>query len=289
MIGRLRRAVDWRMRAVTDRLDAIAARVEAGAEDTAELRRSVDALQPLLRAVVEEESANRRRLLALRDTAAHDEPYTTADPLVSVTIATRDRPQLLCERALPSILAQTHSHLEVVVVGDAAAAEVGAAVAALGDARVRYANLSQRITAHPDPLRHWLVGSAMARNEATRLALGSWTLSFDDDDHLRPDAIAVLLELARESRAEVAYGGFAQHFPDGHAENHVAFPPRQGEFGWQGALVHGGLSFFGRELIAADLGVPGDAYLLRRMLRAGVRFAALERPVWDYHPSHLRG
>jgi glycosyltransferase involved in cell wall biosynthesis len=289
VIRRLRRAADWRMRAVIGRLDAIAARVEAGAEDTAELRRQVDALHPLLRAVVEEESGNRRRLLALRDTEAHDEPYTTEDPLVSVTIATRDRPGLLCERALPSILAQTHEHLEVVVVGDGAEAEVGAAVAALGDPRVRYANLSQRITAHPDPGRHWLVAGAMARNEATRLARGSWTLHFDDDDHLRPDAIAALLELARGARAEVAYGGFAQQCGDGRVEEHVAFPPREGEFGWQGALVHGGLRFFGRELIAADLGVPGDAYLLRRMLRAGVRFAALQRPVWDYYPSGLRG
>jgi hypothetical protein len=105
---------------------------------------------------------------------------------------------------------------------------------------------------------------------------GSWVLHFDDDDALRPDAIATLLELARGSRAEVAYGGYAQHRPAEANPTHGAFPPREGEIGWQGALVHGGLRFFERELVAADLGVPGDAYLLRRMLRTGVRFVVFD-------------
>jgi hypothetical protein len=56
-------------------------------------------------------------------------------------------------------------------------------------------------------------------------------------------------------------------------------------FGWQGALQHAGLGFFERELHAAHYALSGDAYLLRRMLRAGVRFSMLERVVWDYHPS----
>ena len=52
-------------------------------------------------------------------------------------------------------------------------------------------------------------------------------------------------------------------------------------------LVHGGLRFFERELVAADLDLPGDAYLLERMLRAGVRFAMLDGIAWDYFPSTL--
>ena len=67
----------------------------------------------------------------------------------------------------------------------------------------------------------------------------------------------------------------------------IAFPPTEGRFGFQGALLHRGLAFFERELVAAYLGVPGDIFLLRRMLRAGVRFALLEQIVWDYFPSRL--
>jgi hypothetical protein len=127
----------------------------------------------------------------------------------------------------------------------------------------------------------------MARNEATRRARGQWILHFDDDDHLRPDAVSSLLAAARERRAEVAYGGYEEHHPDGKERIAIGFPPALGCFSWQGALMHSGLRFFERELIAAALELPGDMYLLERMLRAGVRFAAREEIVLDYFPSTL--
>jgi hypothetical protein len=280
MRGRLKRALDWRLRAVTSRLDTVHSQIR-------QVEERLDSLAAVLRAIVGEEAENRRRLFALRADEAYEAAYADASPLVSITLATRDRPELLITRALPSILAQTHTNLEVLIIGDAAPPEVAEALAAIGDRRVTYTNLSQRIAAHADPDRHWLVGSTMARNEAARRAQGRWLLHFDDDDHLRPEAIASLLALARDQRAEVAYGGFEQHHPDGGLERRLAFPPRLGSFGWQGALVHGGLRFFERELVAADLDLPGDAYLLERMLRAGVRFAMLDGIVWDYFPSTL--
>jgi Glycosyl transferase family 2 len=306
---RLGRALDWRFGALAARLDTALGQIRqlegqldvvAGqlrelasasgrsAEDAAAVRTTVEqSLQPVLRAILDEESENRRRLYAARDTEAYEAAYSDPSPLVSITVATRDRPDLLVARALPSLLAQTYGDLEVLVVGDAASPQVAEAVAGLRDARVHYANLTQRVMAHPDASRHWLVGSTMARNEGARRARGRWLLHFDDDDHLRPDAIACLLELAREQRAEVAYGGFEEHQPGGGTSRSLAFPPRSGAFGWQGALVHSELRLFERELVAAHLGIPGDAYLLERMLRAGVRFAMLDAVVWDYFPSTL--
>ena len=311
MRRRLRHAIDWRVRAVVERLDRLSgdvARLQATLDELAPLVRAQAAtpepepaltaqlhvvqatldqhVRPLLRTLVAEEPANRRRLYAARASAGYEQAWSDPEPLVTVTVATHDRPELLTTRALPSILAQTYGHLEVVVVGDAADAAVGDAVAAVGDPRVRWANLSQRFEPHPDPQRHWLVGSGMARNEATRLARGAWLLHFDDDDALRPDAVAALLAHARATHAEVAYGGFVAHRPEGATRTHLAFPPTFGEFGWQGALHHAALPFE-RELVAAELGVPGDFWLMDRMLRAGVRFAMVKRPVWDYYPSQL--
>lgn len=309
MIGRrVRRALDWRFGAIATRLDGLSGRVDdldrqVGAiadrlgELTAEMplvAEHVSAIhtileqrvQPALRAILDEESGNRRRLYRLRADPTYLEPYTNSNPLVSVTVATVGR-QALPERALPSLLAQTHARLEVIVVGDAASPEVAEAVSASGDPRVRYFNLSQRITAHTDPRRHWLAGSTMARNEAIRRARGHWLMHFDDDDHLRPSAIASLLELAREQRAEVAYGGFDEHHPSGESVTGIGFPPQPGRFSWAGALMHSGLRFFERELVAASLEIPGDMYLLERMLRTGVRFAMLDDVVLDYFPSTL--
>jgi hypothetical protein len=319
VIGRsLKRALDWRFGAIAARLDGLHGRVDAldqrlghladrlgemttaldrllalAAEmpKTAEHAKAAHALleqrvQPALRAILDEQSENRRRLYRLRIDSTYEEPFADPDPLVSITVATIGRAALL-ERALPSLLAQSHTNLEVIVVGDAAPTDLAESIAAIGDPRVRYSNLSQRITAHDDPRRHWLAGSTMARNEATRRAGGRWLVHFDDDDHLRPGTIAAMLEVAREQRAEVVYGGFEEHRPDGRSSIGIGFPPRLGCFSWAGALVHGGLRFFERELVAADLEMPGDMYLLERMLRAGVHFAPLEEVVLDYYPSTL--
>jgi hypothetical protein len=305
------RALDWRFRAVTVRIDellhgqrelagrldalgealaSLAGLIEGSARDGAATRALLDGeMRAMLRAVVDEEARNRRSLFALRDTSAYEAAFVGDEPLVSVTIATRDRAESLLGRALPSLLAQTHRNLEVVVVGDAAGPEVGEGIRRLGDSRVRYYDLTQRILADPDPRRHHLVGSTMARNEAQRRAQGSWLLHFDDDDYLRPDAVASLLGLAFEQRAEVVYGGFESHHPDGGTRKFVTFPPTPGEFAFPAALVHAGLGFLERELVGAQLALPGDIYLLTRMLRIGVRFAMLDRMLLDYFPSHQWG
>ncbi len=201
VIGRVKRAVEWRF-ARGDRAARLAGRAHGASRGAPRAAR----FDPMLRAILDEESLQRRRLYAARAATTIRSPTRSRDPLVSVTLPTRDRPEALV-RSLRSVLAQTHEHLEVLVVGDAAGPEIAAAVAEVGDPRVSYANLTQRIAAHPDPERHWLVASGMARNEAARRARGAWLLHFDDDDTLRPDAIAALLARAREVRAEVVYGG----------------------------------------------------------------------------------
>jgi Glycosyl transferase family 2 len=307
---RLAHALDWRHAAVVSRLETLLARldgievrtderdaqtwakfneVQAQVRELVATVRSLEErvqerVEPMMRAVVEEEAENRRRLHALRAREDYEAPYTDPDPLVSVALGTWNRPELLRDRALPSLLGQTHANIEILVVGDAATEEVPRAALSSGDPRVRYSDLTQRTTAHEDGSRHHLVGSTLTRNEAVRMARGLWLLYFDDDDELAPDAIASLLELARERRAEVVYGGFRQHNADGSVLEPARFPPELGAFGWQGALVHSGLRFFERELVAADLGLPGDYYMLRRMLRTGVRFAMLDRVVWDRYP-----
>lgn len=325
MIARLRRralaALDLRLAALGDRLTADAdrreatlmeriVRVEALAEDAdtraaerlaAAQARAEDfehralALQaqldglvlPLLRAVADDEAGNRRRLWALREDPDYARPWEDGEPLVTISIATRDRLELLMERALPSVLGQSYERLQVVVVGDAAPPEVGAAVTALGDARITYINLPTRVRG-PEG-RHWLTGATMTRNEAYRVARGGWLLDFDDDDVLDRDAVALLLEHARATRAEVVYGDFEQHRPGAPPEVLGGFPPQLGRWSFAAALVHGGLRFFAREHVAASLGVPGDWYRAERMLRAGVRFAHRPGALFRYYPSQSWG
>jgi Glycosyl transferase family 2 len=271
--------LDQAMHDVQRRLDAI----EATAEATHELLNGET--QAMLRALVTEESANRRRLRELR--TSQDYPLAWSDPLplVTVTVATRDRPELLASRSLPSILNQSYGELEVIVVGDNADDSVEEAVRSVGDPRVSFHNLPHRLHISDDARRRWLVAATMARNEGTRRAQGRWIVEFDDDDAMRPDCIERLLERARTDRSEVVYGRVLIRVEEGPLFEIGKFPPEIEQFSWAAGMYHAGLRFFQRELFASDLDVPGDWFLVERMLRAGVRFGMVDAALSDIWPA----
>ena len=305
MIGRLRQraahVLDRRFESLAGRLDRIeallteqqASRDERHGSLTARLDRieatqaaeqaALDRIAPVLHTLAADDPGHRARLEALRESPDYAKPWEDPDPLVTIAIPTRDRPELLAERALASALAQTHERIEVIVVGDAAAPETEAAVDALNDPRVSFVNLTQRFERGDDS--QWLTAATLARNLAYQRTSGLWVLDLDDDDALRPDAVERLLAHAREHRAEVAYGVLEQHLPDGTTSQLGGFPPEFMRFGWQGGIFHTGLRLFAREHVAADLGLPGDWFRMLRMLRAGVRIAHLSEVTCDYFPS----
>ncbi len=108
-----------------------------------------------------------------------------AAPLVSVVIPTRSRPRALV-RAIRSVLQQSMTELEVVVVLDGPDEETRRAAAGLGDVRVRVITLEQS------------GGGSAARNAGVRAARGNWIAFLDDDDEFLPRKLE--LQLAAASR-----------------------------------------------------------------------------------------
>jgi glycosyltransferase involved in cell wall biosynthesis len=104
---------------------------------------------------------------------------------VSAVIPTRNRPDLLC-RAVASVLAQTVTDVEAVVVVDGPDQATVSALQEFNDPRMRCIVLQQN------------VGGSEARNIGIREARGAWIALLDDDDEWLPDKIAAQLELAQE-------------------------------------------------------------------------------------------
>lgn len=99
------------------------------------------------------------------------------EPLVSVVIATHNRPAAL-RQALRSVLAQTLQDWETIVIGDACRAETAATVAAFGDARISYVDLPVNFGEQSGPNN---IGFARARGRLVAI------LNHDDlwfPDHL---------------------------------------------------------------------------------------------------------
>lgn len=114
-------------------------------------------------------------------------------PAVSVIIPVHNRPQLL-QTALESILAQSFTDYEILVVDDGSTVELLGAVPALNHPAVRY-------------LRQPNAGAGAARNSGLAAAGGEFMSFLDSDDVMLPDNLRLLHQcLADQPAAAVAHG-----------------------------------------------------------------------------------
>ena len=208
------------------------------------------------------------------------------DPLVTITIPTYNRGELLVRRTLPSVFAQTYANLEIVIVGDGCPDDTPQRIAALGDPRVRFVNLPQRGDYPADPAKRWMVAGSVPLNETLRLAKGLWISYLDDDDVYTPDHVEKLLRAAQAEDLELVFGryryektpgdwreGNARSFPSGHP------PYRRAGIPHSGVLYRSSLRFFTYYVDAWRYGLPTDNLLWQRMGRAGVRAGFLDELV----------
>jgi putative methyltransferase (TIGR04325 family) len=278
-VGETRQHVADAREALSTQIGRLEGRIDAQQVESARQR-------DILRSISDREPQQRERLNELRASGRYADPFTQSDPLVSVVIPTYDNHEQLRERAIPSVLAQTYQHFEVIVVGDAASDDARAAVDSFADPRLRYSNLTYRGPYPADPQSRWYVAGVPPFNEAVRLARGSWIAPLDDDDAFRPDHIERLLETAQRERLELVYGTVLARHPNGTGRVQGAFPPESGEFALQTAIYHAGVAeIFELELTDALFDLPYDWGLCQRMLRAGVRMRMVDEISVDYFPS----
>lgn len=135
-------------------------------------------------------------------------------PRISVILPTHDRVALL-QRAVESVLHQTESDFELIIVDDASQDGTVAYLAALAarDDRVRVVH---NVTAR---------GGAGARNEGLLLCRGEWTAFLDDDDEWLPTKLRCQLQqLSADSRSVACSCCYIRCDPSGGSK-HVTVPP----------------------------------------------------------------
>jgi len=190
----------------------------------------------------EERHATRPRLRA--------QPAFGAEaPLVSVVVATYNRPDLLAT-TLASIERQTYPALEVIVVNDGGI-DVRNVVAAFP--RVRFVDQPEN------------GGPAAARNRGLADARGTFVTFFDDDDEMFPDHIALLASGLLRSGLDVAYGQMINCFVDRAVDGTYAITALAGhtavldhaDIQWAGSLAPTALMF--RRSLVAQIGLLDES------------------------------
>ncbi len=126
-----------------------------------------------------------------------DSGKNMTSPSVSVIIPTCNRQDLL-PTAIRSVLNQTLSDFELVVVDDASDDSIDAVVKTFADGRVRLIRHDRRR------------GGAAARNTGIRNSGADYIAFLDDDDEWYPEKLARQMEVMLRSRPEVAavYTGY---------------------------------------------------------------------------------
>jgi len=126
-----------------------------------------------------------------------------SSPLVSVCIPTYNRGSLLIERAVASVLAQSYSNFELIIIGDHCTDNTEELLSKIQDPRLKFINLPSRKRKYRQNVEnHWFVGPAIPANKALEVARGKWIARIDDDDTWPPDHIEKLLEFAEQGQYE---------------------------------------------------------------------------------------
>ena len=278
---------------LAETLRGIAAEQQRQGQWLAELRTRARRTQALGARTYEALSGWPALLAAARASEDYELAFTDADPLITVPIPTYHSADTLCNRALASVRAQTHTNWEAVVVGDACTDDTEARVLAIGDERITFHNLLVREDDPADPWERWAVKGSIPRATGIELARGRWIAPLSHDDEWDPDHLATLLAEARASRAEVVYSRMRvvnAEEPSLPVVGSVgAYPPRLGEWGWQSAMFHGGLRFLRYDRNCALASEPNDWNLARRAWETGVRFAHVPRETASLFVHDRRG
>ena len=121
------------------------------------------------------------RIARLTHAREYDAPNQT--PLVTVCVPTYNRGPLLTERAVTSVLSQTYTNIELMIVGDHCTDNTAELLAEIRDPRLRFYNLPSRSRKYRQTVEnHWFVGGATPANKAMELARGQWIARVEDDD-----------------------------------------------------------------------------------------------------------
>jgi hypothetical protein len=232
------------------------------------------------------ESLEEARLLA-QVRAGHETCWEADDepePLVTVRIATFNRGQIVADRALSSIIAQTYSRLQILVIGDHCDAETERAVRSVQDSRISFINLPVRgIYPEYRAYRRKVAGSH-PMNVALSLAAGKWIAPCDDDDEFTPDHVEVLLNGARTKRLEMIYSKALYEKRPGIWLEVGDEPLRQGGISHGSVLYSSALRFMRHSNTSYKLGLePSDWNLWKRMRRIGVRIGFINHVTYRHH------
>lgn len=206
------------------------------------------------------------------------------NPLVSITTPTYNRATILVDITLPSVMAQTYTNFEWLIVGDHCTDHTGELLAQIQDPRVQFQNLPTRPRYPRNKQQRWRIVGYKANTLAHQMAKGTWIAHLDDDDIYTTDHIEKLLAHAQAGNYEFVSGRCKIENRPGEWIERRSAPTGNGSA--MGQVSHSTVFYrayldrcFAYDPGCLKLNMAGDAYRWRRMVNAGVRVGFLNEVV----------
>lgn len=208
-----------------------------------------------------------------------DTPLHPERPAVSVVIPTYNRARLL-RRAIQSVLAQTFTDFEILIVDDGSTDDTPAVVEGFDDARIRYL---------PQPEN---AGVSAARNRGLREARGAFIAFLDSDDTWYPHKLALQVPQMRDLPDDVGLLYCGVENDDGRGNCSLVTPTHRGDLYRQLLLsnvLHGTSGVMIRRAVVAtagffDEGIPAiEDYDYWLRVARFFKFDFIAEPLIRYH------
>ena len=132
--------------------------------------------------------------------------------LISVIVPVYNVAEYL-PRCLDSILAQTHTNIEVIAVNDGSTDDSGS----ICD---KYAEIDSRVKV----IHQQNGGVSAARNAGLNAACGAWIAFVDADDWIEPDMYELMFAAALREDVKIVSCGYADHWFEG--DTYLRMPPK---------------------------------------------------------------
>jgi len=210
-------------------------------------------------------------------------PLDFEKPLVSVIITTYQRPELLTERAIPSVLKQTYQNFEIIVVGDCCEDDTEQRVKALNDKRIKFYNLEKHSEFPKAPRRKWMSLGAAPANYALELIKGQWVAHLDDDDELVDNHLQILLSEAIKRKLDFIYGIVLAECATGKWKKIGEFPLRHGRICNNSVLYRSKFRLIKYNTKSYKLNEPSDWNRWKRIAESGAKIGFTKKVVARYY------
>jgi glycosyltransferase involved in cell wall biosynthesis len=125
------------------------------------------------------------------------------NPLVSIILPTYNRSEMLKTRSIRSILKQSYSNFELLVISDGSTDNTEEIVNSFNDSRIKFFKILRNKKRYPETaINHWFAGPVLAINHGLSKTKGDWIARLDDDDIWSKNHLKYSLEALYQSKSE---------------------------------------------------------------------------------------